>query len=225
MKALEVSADEVASFASIRGQSARSSVVDETISIRDLWHLTFNRARGGSTSLLLGNIYSFIHGWISALLMLILAAFITLYGRRVSSSVYRCEKCGRIYCGYCEKKPEKNDVCLTCFRLLSQKTVMTPRERMARTLDIYRYRDYRSQVYRILSYVIPGSGHIYIGNAFAGFVIQLLVLCFAFSLIFWSFSVTPDSMSAYVSLLQWLSAGLLLITYAFSFLTASRKVS
>jgi tetratricopeptide (TPR) repeat protein len=224
-KALEVSADEVAAFASVRGQTARSSVVDETLGIRDFWHMIFLRARRGLSSGLLGNIYSFIHVWVSVPLMLILAALVTLYGRRISSSAYRCEKCGRIYCGHCEKKPEKNDVCLTCFRFLSQKTVMTPRERMARTIDMYRYRDYRNKAYRILSYIIPGSGHIYVGNAFTGFVIQLLVLSFALSLIFWSFSVPPDSMTAYASLFQWLSACLLLTTYAFSFLTASRKVS
>jgi tetratricopeptide (TPR) repeat protein len=224
-RALEVSAEEVASFASKRGQSARSSVVDETLGVRELWHMIFRRVRGEPKSGLLGNIYSFIHVRLSSFLMLIFFVAITLYGKQTSSSAYRCEKCGRIYCGHCEKKPDKSDVCLTCFRLLSQKAVMTPKERMARTIDMYRYRDYRSHVFRILSYIIPGSGHIYEGNTLTGFMIQMIFFCLVFSLVFWTFSVPPGSMTTYASLFQLLSAGLLLITYSFSFLNASRKVS
>jgi len=210
--AVQINADKVSGFVSLRGDSAGSSVVDEVFGVNELWSLILNRSMSDASLGLMGRLYSYTNRGVSVILILILAVFLTVYGMMVQGSAYSCSKCGRIYCGSCEDKSVVDDICLVCHRTLSEKSLVKPRDRTARTVAIHRYSDSRTRIFNIISFLVPGGGHIFQRKTFSGYMIMFMFFLFLVSGFLWTFFMPSESMAVVASTVKLLSfVGLVLI--------------
>ncbi|HDH50832.1 MAG TPA: tetratricopeptide repeat protein, partial [Nitrospirae bacterium] len=169
-RAVRADARKVALYSSIKGMSVNRFVMDETLENRELWSLAFKWYPYYSSSVSLGRMQSFTGRGASIFLLVILMAVLHVYKSKVSRWAYRCRRCGEIYCSACEKRISHEDVCLTCFKTLVQVSELGPKERVERILEIQHYRDDKNQRLKLLTAILPGSGHIYYGRTVYGFV-------------------------------------------------------
>ena len=215
-KSLEVSEEKVASFAIIKGHSAKSSVVDEVIGGDELRSLVFKRASGTTPPSRIGNIFTFVQAPLAIFLLLLITAAVTIYDKKTLSKAFRCQKCGRILCGICEEEEiVEDDICPACFKTLSRITELNPKERMAKKIEINRYRERRNDKLRIMTLFLPGSGHIYFDELIPGFLILFLFLFFIASAFIWGLVMPSVLMAPFAHTITWLSiAGLIIFYFA-----------
>lgn len=224
-KSLEVSEAEVASFAIIKGHSAKSSVVDEVIGNNELRALAFQRIPGKASSSRIGNIFTFVPASFAIFLLLLITAAVTIYDKKTPKKAFRCQKCGRILCSACaEEEIAEDDICPTCFKTLSRTTELSPKDRMARKVEINRYREYRNYKLRIMTLFLPGSGHIYFEELISGFLILFLFLFFISSAFIWAFVMPSVVMAQFTSTVMWLSIAGVVIFYFAIVMNILRKV-
>lgn len=224
-KSLEVSEAEVASFAIIKGHSAKSSVVDEVIDNNELRALAFQRIPGKASSDRIGNIFAFVPAPFAIFLLLLIAAAVTIYDKKTPEKAFRCEKCGMILCGRCEKEEiAEDDICSTCFKTLSRITELSPKDRMARKVEINRYREHRNYKFRIMTLFLPGSGHIYFSELIPGFLILFVFLFFISSAFIWGLLMPSVIMAQVTRTVMWLSIAAVIVFYFAVIMHILRKV-
>ncbi len=224
-KSLEVNADEVALFTIIKGRSAKSSVVDEVLGSNELRALAFQRISGKASSNRIGNIFTFVQAPFAIFLLLLIAAALTIYDKKTLNKAFRCQKCGRILCSNCEEEEiVEEGICPTCFKTLSRTTELNPKDRMAKKIEINRYREYKNYKLRIMTLFLPGSGHIYFEQVIAGFFILFLFLFFLSSAFVWALLMPSVYMAQFAGAVMWFSIAGVIIFYFAAVMHILRKV-
>lgn len=223
-KALAIEPEKIHSFAEMRGTSVNSFVMDETLSIVELWSLAFKRTSTSPYRGPLERMLSFTNRWISVLLILLIVMAFTAYNKRSSAFAYRCMKCGSIYCDSCEKKLARNDMCNVCYKTLMDITKTSSRERVARIVEIHRHRDDKNQRLKIMTLILPGSGHIFYGWTTYGFFIMFASIFFLNSAFIWTYFIPSVSMTQMAALFRWISVTGFVIIYIITVLNIFRKV-
>jgi len=223
-KSLEVNEEAVALFATIKGHSAKSSVVDEVIDGDKLRALAFQRLKDRAITNRTGNIFTFIPSFFAILIFGIIVAVATIYDKKSASRAFRCEKCGNILCGKCEEEKIVEDgICPSCFKTLSRTTGLNPKERMAKMIEINRYKDLRNTRLKIMTLFLPGSGHIFSGNLISGFLILFLFMYFIASSFIWALLMPTVSMAKFSANVMWLSIAGAIISYLVMLIHVLRK--
>ncbi len=212
-EALKIDPEKVALYTAIKGTSVNRFVMDEILSNKELWALAFKQASNNSLSRNMVRMFSFIKREGSAFLILLITAAFFLYDRKASYLAYRCKKCGKIYCSRCEKKFSKDDVCLACHKTVILKSPLSPRERLEKIIEKQHFINRRKQILKILTLILPGSGHTYYGWPVYGFFILLSVTFFLFSALMWIYFLPPVSMIQIAALFKWLSVIGLAVVY------------
>ena len=224
-KSLEVNADEVALFTIIKGHSAKSSVVDEVIENNELRALAFQRIPGKAYSSRIGHIFTFVQAPFAIFLLLLMTVAVAIYDKKTPNKAFRCQKCGRILCSICEEEEiVEDDICPTCFKTLSRTTELNPKDRMAKKIEINRYREERNYKLRIMSLFLPGSGHIYFEELIPGFLILFLFLFFISSAFIWGLLMPSVLMAQFAHTVTWLSIAGVIIFYFATVMHILRKV-
>ncbi len=212
-EALKIDPKKVALYTAIKGTSMNRFVMDEVLSNKDLWALAFKQASNNSLSRNMVRMFSFMKREGSAFLILLITAAFFLYDRKASSLAYRCKECGRIYCSRCEKKLYREDVCLTCHKTVILRSTLSPRERLEKIIEKQSFITRRKQMLKILTLILPGSGHTYYGWPVYGFFILLSSTFFFFSALMWIYFFPPVSMTQTSALFKWLSVSGLAVVY------------
>lgn len=224
-KSLEVNADEVALFTIIKGHSAKSSVVDEVIGNNELRALAFQRIPGKDFSSRTGNIFTFVPAPFAIFVLFLITAAVTIYDKKTLNKAFKCQKCGRILCSACEEqKIVEDDICPTCFNTLSRTTELSPKDRMARKIEINRYREKKNSQLRMMTLFLPGSGHIYFNELIPGFLFLFLFLFFISSAFIWGLLMPSVIMEQFTRTVMWLSIAGAIIFYFAVVMHILRKV-
>ena len=93
----------------------------------------------------------------------------------------RCGKCGSPFCGSCQIGTGRRGLCTQCYHLFIVKDGVSALARNQKIAQVGQTVQNRSAVFRTLSVVAPGAGHIVEGLPLPGF---LLLLIWASALVF-----------------------------------------
>ncbi|GAB4535419.1 MAG: hypothetical protein Fur0020_02810 [Thermodesulfovibrionia bacterium] len=223
-KALSISTDKVNLFTGLRGTTVNSFVVDEILSVGELWSLAFRTTTLNTSSGNLERALYFTNRWLSYVILLLIIIALNLYGRLSHTFAYRCVKCGGIQCSHCEKRIVHGNMCHMCYRALADISSLNVKDRITRIVEIQHYRERMMRIMRAMTLVIPGSGYIFFEWTIQGFVtmfIFILLLCIAFM---WTYLNPSVAMSDLATLFRWLSLIGLVIVYAITVSNVFRKV-
>jgi tetratricopeptide (TPR) repeat protein len=175
LKAQKLDNDAVLSFRRISGRNPNRFVVDESLPVSDLLKYVLGKTENIST-MGLSSVPPIAMPFI-ALLMAILFVFLD---KSLKNRAYRCNRCGKILCGICEKHLIWMNMCLQCYRSLIKLDELDAKERIARLLAVYEHQQKRRTVIKVLSFILPGTGQIYAGSILPGLLILWLFLFLLF---------------------------------------------
>ncbi|MBI5378778.1 MAG: hypothetical protein HZA23_01305, partial [Nitrospirae bacterium] len=98
---------------------------------------------------------------------------------------YACRRCGRVGCRICQSL-SKEALCSECYQVLIRMEGVEARERIRKILEIRKHQDRRVNILRLLSFLLPGSGHFYVGAPVHGFLFAVLMIFGVLTWLFWS---------------------------------------
>lgn len=158
--AAKLSPEAVTRFTSIASANPNRFVVDETLPFSFIWE--YATGSGGIS----------LSGRDVPLLFLAVAMIPGFYflNRKVKYRALRCKRCGAVFCSRCSRTVVWGEMCSRCFVSLVKIEEMDSRERVARLLSIYQSQSKRRNTTKLISFVLPGAGHIYSGKILAGFL-------------------------------------------------------
>lgn len=189
IQARELDAEAVSSYRRIAGPHPNRVVVDENLALADLWKgVEASGARRVEVSEALWS--RFMRGISLQVLPIFTGGLIVLVpllgyalGRRLSIP-YACRKCGQAICDECQVAT-KERMCSACHQTLISMVGIDVKDRVRKILDIQKHRERESFVTRLLSFLLPGGGHILMGRTGVGilalFVVVLWVLTWLLS--------------------------------------------
>jgi len=221
--ALNANPGKVALYRTFKGGSANSLVVDETLGNEVLWDLALKQYPYYESSIFLRRMLSFINRGFSITLLLIIFVF-HMFRKKNSYGAYRCIRCGKIFCGNCEKRISHEHVCITCFHTLVKVSELGAKERIERILEIQGYREKLTRHLKVLTLIFPGSGHIYYGWPIYGFLLLLLFTFFLSSVLLWFYFPFPAAMNHAASYIRWISVAGFIAVYFFAVKNVFRRV-
>lgn len=164
--ALNIDRTAVARYRTFSGRQANRFVADETLTGSELW----DYARANSKKIFTFGLTILPPAAISLIAVVLLLVFILLPDR-LSHIAYRCRKCGTILCNSCERELVVGQICSQCYGSLLKLAELDVKERVARILSIYDQKKRKRDIMKILSFVLPGSSHIYAGKILLGLLI------------------------------------------------------
>jgi tetratricopeptide (TPR) repeat protein len=224
LRATEIDPLKVNFFNEVKGRSVNRFVMDETLSTKDLWLLSFRRAENYKSTMLLKNMLSFIGREFSVVLLFLSIIGFLIYNQYVSYKAYSCLRCGKIYCSKCEKKMSRENVCRTCFKTLIRMGELTPQERVEKILEVQRYKNNKKRIIKILTFIFPGSGHVYHGWTVYGLLLMVGITFFLISGLLWLYIPAHVSMNLVSSVFKWVSISGFIIMYLTTVINILRRV-
>jgi tetratricopeptide (TPR) repeat protein len=153
----------VTRYSAVSVRQANRFVADETLPGAELW----GYARANSKKVFTFGLTILPPATISLIAVVLLVVFVLLPGR-LSHAAYRCRKCSTILCNRCERELVVGQICSQCYGSLLKLAELDVKERVARILSIYDQQKRRRDIMKILSFVLPGSAHIYAGKILLG---------------------------------------------------------
>lgn len=189
IQAREIDAEAVSSYRRIAGPHPNRVVVDENLTLADLRNgVEASGARRVEVSEALWS--RFMRGISLQVLPIFTGGLLVLVpllgyalGRRLSIP-YACRKCGQVICDECQVAT-KERMCSACHQTLISMVGIDVKDRVRKILEIQKHRERESFVTRLLSFLLPGGGHILMGRTGVGilalFVVVLWVLTWLLS--------------------------------------------
>ncbi|MGC2061522.1 MAG: tetratricopeptide repeat-containing protein [Thermodesulfovibrionales bacterium] len=156
----------VTRYRTVSGRKSNRFVADETLTSSELW----GYARANSKKMFTFGLSILPPATISLIAVVLLFVFVLLPGR-LRHTAYRCRKCSTILCNRCERNLVVGQICSQCYGSLLKLAELDVKERVARILSIYDQQKKRRDIMKILSFVLPGSSHIYAGRILLGLLI------------------------------------------------------
>jgi tetratricopeptide (TPR) repeat protein len=181
--AQKLNPDAITGFQAVFGHSPNRLVMDEVLPISALWKYSIEKATRVSPFGL-----SMVPPALLSVASLLVGALFYILNKRFRPRAYRCKKCGTILCNKCMRRVLWGNMCLQCYRSLIKLYELDARERVTRLQAVYDYQMRRRSILHVLSFLLPGSAHIYSGYVLKGFFILwpflFLLLVFVISSIF-----------------------------------------
>jgi tetratricopeptide (TPR) repeat protein len=223
-QAFTINPQKVALYDSLKGPSVNSLVMDETLSNRALWDLALHRNLNNTSSMILQNIIIFFGRGLSVVMLLICTLAFYLYNKNTLAGAYRCRRCGEIYCKECEQRISSENICITCNKALVKVSELKSKDRIERILEIQSYKEERYRHMKILTFIFPGSGHIYYERPIQGFLLSLVFSFFLVSMFLWFYFPVPVSMIQVATAFKWFSCAGVVLTYSFAVELVLRRI-
>jgi tetratricopeptide (TPR) repeat protein/TM2 domain-containing membrane protein YozV len=169
--------DSVTRYQAIFSDNPNRLVIDEVLSMSELWEYSKEKAAKISPFDL-----STIPQVFIPFIALFFGILFYLLNKRIKPRAYKCKKCGTILCNKCERRVLWGNMCLQCYRSLVKLHELDAKERITRLQTLYEYQMRRRRVMNILSFILPGSAQIYAGEILKGllFLWTFLFLLFTF---------------------------------------------
>jgi len=93
---------------------------------------------------------------------------------RDRKSTQRCRKCGSAFCGRCQIGTGRKGLCTQCYHLFFMKDGVSAAARNDKLSQVQRASATRALLFRVLSILAPGAGHIGEGMPLIGIVLLFL---------------------------------------------------
>ena len=115
---------------------------------------------------------SFLKGWgmpfVAAPIALGILIVLLEFFLKERKLTQRCRKCGSAFCGRCQIGTGRKGLCTQCYHLFFMKDGVSAQARNEKLGQVHSASTRRSIVFRVLSIVAPGSGHISEGMPIVG---------------------------------------------------------
>lgn len=176
-RAKELDAKRVDYYTKIYSENANRMVIDLTIPLSDFWEETFQPAEQKKLfssyiwdRLFMGIPFRYGYGVLFIFLVFVCLVFINRseFGFAVS-----CEYCGAAVCRRCRRMIYENYLCKQCAGIFKGKGEHTTsaKGKEEKMIQIEKYQKRSMTIGKILSMLLPGSGHLWSGHPFRGSVV------------------------------------------------------
>ncbi len=91
----------------------------------------------------------------------------------VAAPSTQCAKCGKPVCSRCNTILAGNGLCGQCTTIFVQRSPVNTAVRMAKEKSIQQYQKIKYRVAQVISFILPGSGHIFLGYSIKGTILLL----------------------------------------------------
>lgn len=128
--------------------------------------------------------------WVSFAFALIgfpLAGILMLAGYPLGKAFFsssRCRRCGRLHCNRCSESA-KDELCSQCRQIFFVRTGVDPASRVRKMMQIMRFNKRRSITARVLTVILPGSGHAFLGDGLKAVVLVSVSAVFWLKWMLW----------------------------------------
>ncbi len=210
-KAKEIDADRVDRFLRYYSEHINRLVVDQTSPVAAYWQKTFSLS--DAPEQLSAHLWNYYFGGISYqyryAVLVIFLLFVALlcidrHNYRVSLS---CEYCGCAVCRKCKRLVLEHRLCKQCAAIfkITNDILISVTRKQEQVASIERYQERKIIAGKLLSVLLPGSGHLLVDHPMRGTAILFLFFLLVSKLLFWNtLVVNPWQMitgSAYLSIL------------------------
>jgi tetratricopeptide (TPR) repeat protein len=164
LDAVKLGSDMVTGFTTIASANPNRFVIDETLSMGNLW----GRAYGSRKGVIAPFSASPVVAAVIAALML--AGFIAADIKTLNKAS-RCARCNKILCAKCTEGLQWRQTCTECYSSMVKLADVDPKERVTKLLSVHERKSRIRAAVKLLSYAPPGIAHIYTGRVLMGFVL------------------------------------------------------
>ncbi len=116
---------------------------------------------------------SLLNRFTGFLLVFALVVFLMHRFRGQRSFTMSCLKCGTAFCKRCHLGAAPTGLCTQCYHLFIVRDGVSGPARNQKLLEVQREDERRERVFRLLSLLSPGTGHLYARHTVAGFALAL----------------------------------------------------
>ncbi|MBU1627746.1 tetratricopeptide repeat protein, partial [bacterium] len=157
----------------IPNQNENIRLIPQELSFKELWDKvnTSNKDKVWFfTDKLWGNLIKGIsHEFVPFFFpIIIITTLLTYFVRRNFTIPQNCEHCGETFCSRCKTGKEKKELCLKCTQLTSKGSSVSPELRITKIAQVRKFEKMENLKIKILSFLIPGCGHLYAGKTYYG---------------------------------------------------------
>lgn len=176
-RAKELDAKRVDYFTTIYSEHANRMVVDLTIPLSVFWEKTFQPAEGEKlvSSYIWDRLFTGIpfRYWYAVLFIFLVFVCLVFINRSEFGFAVSCEYCGVAVCRRCRRMIYENYLCKQCAGIFKGKGEHTtsPKGKEGKMIQIEKYQKRSITIGKILSMILPGSGHLWSGHPFRGSVV------------------------------------------------------
>lgn len=128
-------------------------------------------------------------------------------------NTHHCRKCGMAFCGRCQIGTGRRGLCTQCYHLFVVKDGVSVAARDDKLVQVDQAARKQATIFRLLSIVAPGTGHIAEGATVLGFV--LLLMWVTGALVFLTggrfYGLPDDVMGMSSSVSSYLAVGLMVV--------------
>jgi Tfp pilus assembly protein PilF len=168
----------VASYDRWRFDSGDYAVVDLGLTVDDVWRKFAGVAEGVGERNVIGkgrpgglgvSPMSFVNRFTGAAALLALVAAFIGWARGSKAFTVHCSRCGTAFCRQCHLGKVVGDLCSQCYHLFVVRDGVSGPVRNRKMLEIQGKDTRRARIFRVLSVLSPGAGHIYSRQTIVGF--------------------------------------------------------
>ncbi len=214
IEAVKLDSSAVSRYRTIASRNPNRFVIDENVSLFTLWKYVFNNI-DSKDIIRLSSFPLFLYPIVAIALVI----FYYLYSKH-NMKARKCNRCGAIYCSYCDKRLHWGDMCQKCFESLIN-LQQESKDRITRIIKINEYREKKINRLKIAIYTIPGLAYIMDGKILKGLFFSWV---FFFLIFLWiygiSFNINLQPFAYQFPLA--LIAGLIVIFYLYNIYSSKR---
>jgi tetratricopeptide (TPR) repeat protein len=134
-----------------------------------------NVAREGAPAAALPPLRSLLNRFTGFVVVFALVALLFGRWRGLRAFTAHCLRCGTAFCRHCQLGATESGLCSQCYHLFVVRDGVSAPARNRKLGEVGRHEARRAQVFRILSLLAPGAGHVYLRWTLTGVVILTLV--------------------------------------------------
>ena len=112
-----------------------------------------------------------------SLILLLVLAFLHIINKSYAFTTV-CQKCGGAVCYKCQRSIKDNKLCSQCYYIIIRREGVDPKSKIVKMLQIKNYIARRLFMARVMSFILPGTGHILKGMTIRGILFLSLFLIF-----------------------------------------------
>jgi tetratricopeptide (TPR) repeat protein len=189
-KAAELNAEEIDYFIKIYSENINRMVIDETIPLQIFWENTFQPSKEKvRTSEYLWN--AFFRGlpyqyWYSVFFVFFFFVCLIYVDRYRSDLSIGCDYCGRAACKKCKTFVPEFNLCKQCAGIFkgNRNISISVKNKEKHVIGIERFHTSHIIIGKILSFLLPGAGHLFLDKPVKGALILFSFFFISLKIIF-----------------------------------------
>lgn len=121
---------------------------------------------------------------LASVIMFFILLIIYFY-RRVYGFAHTCLRCGQVICSKCQGSMDEKEYCLPCIHVFIKKDGISAKTRISKIVQIRKFKRREGKISRFISFLVPGSGQIYLGQTLRGIVFVLISIFLLVNIFYW----------------------------------------